>query len=255
MRVLNRWRDSQLTIGYYYRWLPLADQLTIFDNDEGWDLLPRAIKTLLRSIYQEIQYLWCWPGSRLRSHSKTYVTYEIMVSHAWIRSTTYTRSFPDHSEKSASAIIMRILRRFPGVLNKAVQPILDATFLSKSIAALISSNSYCTRGSLLYASGVKSINIKWYIINARIPVSMMVSQRLESLVFPKFGWSMGGNNCKCNEELYRPLLTSQRGDSGTNQIKNIWITEGKPCMAEGIRHAQLLEIRKVPKVYNSYWTM
>ena len=46
------------------------------------------------------------------------------------------------------------------------------------------------------------------------------------------------------------MLTSQRGDSGTNQMKHIWITEGRPWSAEGIRHAQLEGIRKVPKVYN-----
>ena len=103
------------------------------------------------------------PRTWLSSYSKTYVTCEIMLSHAWIRSTTYTRSFPDHSEKSASAIMIRILRRFPGVLNKAVQPILDATFLSKSIAALISSNSYCTRGSLLCRVQVLPIlDCIWY---------------------------------------------------------------------------------------------
>ena len=103
------------------------------------------------------------PGSWLLSHSKTYVTCKIMVSHTLI-SITYTRPFPDHWEKNPSAIMMRILRRFPGVLNKASQPILDATFLSKSIAALISWNSYCTRGSLLVWRQVLSIlDCIWYI--------------------------------------------------------------------------------------------
>ena len=125
----------------------MVNELSIFDNDEGWDVLPRAIKTLLRSISRE-SVCDAGPGSWLLSHNKTCVTGEIMVSHGFI-SITYTRPFPDHWEKNASATMMRILRRFPGVLNKAIQPILDATFLSKSIAALISSNSYCTRGSLL----------------------------------------------------------------------------------------------------------
>ena len=147
-------KNSQLIIGYYCRWLSMANKFSIFDDDddEGWDILPMAIKTLLRSILKESvsdvdSELW------LLSHRKIYVTYEVVMSHVLIRIVTYTRPFPDHWEKNASAAMMRILRRFPGVLNKAVQPILDATFLSKLIAALISSNSYCTRGSFLW--GVK----------------------------------------------------------------------------------------------------
>ena len=154
MRNISRWRNSLLIIGCCCRWLSLAIKLSIYDDDEGWDVLPRATKTLLRSILRGTESIFdAGLRSWLISHSKTYVTCEIIISLAQIRSITYTRPFPDHWEKNASAIMMRILRRFPGVLNKAIQPIFDATFLSKSIAALISWNSYCTRGSLL--CGVK----------------------------------------------------------------------------------------------------
>ena len=76
---------------------------------------------------------------------------------------------------------------------------------------------------------------------------------------PRFPWIQTINqNCEYNSKYpYLPLLTSQRGDSGTNQMKKSWITEGKAWSAEGIRHAKLLGIRKVPKVYNyiGYWIM
>ena len=97
----------------------------------------------------------------------------------------------------------------------------------------------------------------FFLVYLRIPVSVVVCQRLESLVFPKFeDFFYYKKVVACViKKPYRPLLTSQRGDSGTNQIKNIWITEGKPWRAEGIRHAQLVGIRKVPKVYNYIWAM
>ena len=75
--------NSQSIIGYYCRWLSLANKLSIFDDDddEGWDILPMAIKTLLRSIIRELVYD-DGPKSWWLSHNKTYVTCEIMVSHA-----------------------------------------------------------------------------------------------------------------------------------------------------------------------------
>lgn len=48
---------------------------------------------------------------------------------------------------------------------------------------------------------------------------------------------------------YLPFEQSQRGDSGTNQMRQTWMTEGRACSAEGMRQDQLLGMLKVPKVY------
>ena len=90
MRILvkkRKRRNSQLIIGYYCQWLSsLVSKLSIFDDDEGWDILPRAIKTLLRSILLRESVCEAGLGLWLLSHRKTYVTCEITVSHALIRS-------------------------------------------------------------------------------------------------------------------------------------------------------------------------
>lgn len=49
----------------------------------------------------------------------------------------------------------------------------------------------------------------------------------------------------------RPFEHSQRGDSGTNQMRKTWMTEGSAWMAEGIRHAQLEGTWNVPNVYRT----
>lgn len=46
--------------------------------------------------------------------------------------------------------------------------------------------------------------------------------------------------------LSLPLLTSQRGDSGTNQMRKNWNTEGIACRREGMRHDHSLLILDVP---------
>lgn len=61
----------------------------------------------------------------------------------------HIRLFPDHCEKNAIAIIILSRFLFPGVLIKLNQPTFAATSRSNLMAALISSNSYSTRGSLL----------------------------------------------------------------------------------------------------------
>lgn len=62
---------------------------------------------------------------------------------------THTKPFPDHCEKNASARMMRMRRRFPGVRSRLVHPTFAATSRSNAIAVLISSNSYSTSGSCL----------------------------------------------------------------------------------------------------------
>ena len=62
------------------------------------------------------------------------------------------RLFPDHCEKNAMAIMIRRRLLLPGLLIRLNQPTLAATSLSNLIAALISSNSYSTSGTVLRAA-------------------------------------------------------------------------------------------------------
>ena len=64
--TINNWVLLSVTV--------VGKKLSVFDDeDEGWDLLPRAIKTLLRSIYQDISVRDTGSGSWFLSYSKTYV--------------------------------------------------------------------------------------------------------------------------------------------------------------------------------------
>ena len=55
-----------------------------------------------------------------------------------MRYTTHTKPFPDHCEKTASAMIIRKRLRFPGVVSKLIHPNFEAAARSKLMAALIS---------------------------------------------------------------------------------------------------------------------
>ena len=57
-------------------------------------------------------------------------------------------------------------------------------------------------------------------------------------------------NCDSRDTTYLPLENSQRGDSGTIQMRQTWRTEGSACKAEGMRHDQLSGILKVPNVFH-----
>ena len=61
-RNIRWWTSSQSIIVFYCQWLSLASKLSIFDDDERWDILPRAMKTLLRSILRKSV---CDAGSKL----------------------------------------------------------------------------------------------------------------------------------------------------------------------------------------------
>ena len=85
------------------------------------------------------------------------------------------------------------------------------------------------------------------ICNLLISLSMVICQDLQCFcltgVIP-FKASHASKVCR----PYLLLLTSQRGDSGTNQISRTCMTDGRACNAEGILQDQLLWIWKVPKV-------
>lgn len=160
---------------------------------------------------------------------------------------TYAKPFPDHWEKKAIATKIRTRRLFPGVLNRVSQPICFETWLSFSMAFLISRNSYSTRGSVLAIKFIIWGMPQHVSMDALVALCMIISQRLECLFLP--GWCCQTISTSLIViKTCRPLLTSHRGDSGTNHIIKTWITDGNPWIAEAILQDQLFGMWNVPNV-------
>ena len=78
---------------------------------------------------------------------------------------------------------------------------------------------------------------------------MVVCEDPESLFLPKASIaSTEVRSLRVETSTHLPFEKSQRGDSGTNQMRQTWKMEGSACSADGMRHDQLFLMLNVPYV-------
>ena len=131
---------------------------------------------------------------RPATHTHTYTREphapQTKKTHNEARARTHTSPLPDHCEKKAIAMMIRMRFLFPGVRTRLNHPTSAATSWSSLIAALISSNSYSTSGSCLSpaapqervsTAGRSTIEGRMHV---RVAVGVVVREGLERLRLP-----------------------------------------------------------------------
>lgn len=117
---------------------------------------------------------------------------------------------PDHCENSPKLTRISKRWRLPGVAHSSLHDVFSNS-CSSAIVCWISLNSTLTSSSFWSPCA-------WYLY-------------MICFAFSCF-----------------PFAISQRGDSGTNQMKKIWNSDGIACSRHGARHAQSPTMLFVPKL-------